>query len=733
MTNRAWLPTVAAAGVICATAFTAACGSSNPKPQLPAPPPPVAAAPAQAPAPQPPPSDPITVLIEASQQRFLAGERELRLGHLEKAREEFDRAVEMLLESPYGARTDARLREHFDRLVDRINAYEVTALAQGDGFAEKRSEPASIDELLRIATFPKPAANAATEKTVRADLAATAHDVPIPDDNERILSYVELFQGRLRDYIHESLTRGTKYLPMIQAVFKAEGLPLDLAYIPVIESGFKTNALSKASARGPWQFMRATATEQGLKTDWYVDERSDPEKATVAAARYLKTLHEMFGGDWHLVLAAYNGGLGRLQRAMKRSGEEDFWELSSSSRYLPRETREYVPLILAAIIVAKNPSQYGFDITAEDPVAYEKVTVPKAIDLRRVAEWTGRSIDEIQALNPELRRWTTPVKSEYVLKVPEGTASLFKARLASASPNELVALTWYQVRKGETIATISRKLKVSRVDLAEANHLSTKSRLAAGQSLVVPRAPATLLATNSRPAAPTAVASRAISGPAPVPDVDAPARTAAPRQVARAVDSSPKTVTYKVKRGDTLFEIAQLFDTTVAKIKTSEQAADQPDQARHAPEDRIGQLALLSRNRTEQEDRRSGDQEGMALGLLTSCSPAIAPSIAVSWQRTDSDVSRIAAYVQHHSVKVSRKFGRHFALHPATSGSACWPVSEPRPSLGSRPAWCRSKSMSRSACRRFRWSACRTRACARAATACAARFATRASSFRRIA
>ncbi len=568
MTNRAWLPTVAAAGVICATAFTAACGSSNPKPQLPAPPPPVAAAPAPAPVPQPPPSDPITVLIEASQQRFLAGEHELKLGHLEKAREEFDRAVEMLLESPYGARTDARLREHFDRLVDRINAYEVTALAQGDGFAEKRSEPASIDELLRIATFTKPSANAATEKTVRADLAATAHDVPIPDDNERILSYVELFQGRLRDYIHESLTRGTKYLPMIQAVFKAEGLPLDLAYIPVIESGFKTNALSKASARGPWQFMRATATEQGLKTDWYVDERSDPEKATVAAARYLKTLHEMFGGDWHLVLAAYNGGLGRLQRAMKRSGEEDFWELSSNSRYLPRETREYVPLILAAIIVAKNPSQYGFDITAEDPIAYEKVTVPKAIDLRRVAEWTGRSIDEIQALNPELRRWTTPVKSEYVLKVPEGTASLFKARLASASPNELVALTWYQVRKGETIATISRKLKVSRVDLAEANHLSTKSRLAAGQSLVVPRAPATLLATNSRPAAPTAVASRGISGPAPVPDVDAPARNAAPRQVARAVDSSPKTVTYKVKRGDTLFEIAQLFDTTVAKIKT---------------------------------------------------------------------------------------------------------------------------------------------------------------------
>jgi len=550
MTHREWLPKSAAAGLLFVATLTTACGS-NPKPQTPAPAP-APAAPAQAQAPKPAPSDPITNLIDVSQQHFYAGERELKMGHLDRARAEFDRAVEVLLESPYGARTDARLREHFDRLVDRINAYEVTALAQGDGFVEKKYEPASIDELLKIATFPKPAADAETEKVVKADLAATEHDVPIPQ-NGRVLAYVELFQGRLRDYIQESLTRGTKYLPMIQDVFRSEGLPLDLAYIPVIESGFKTNALSKASAKGPWQFMRATATEQGLKTDWYIDERSDPQKATIAAAKYLKQLHEIFNGDWHLVLAAYNGGLGRLQRAMKRSGEEDFWELSESTRYLPRETREYVPLILAAIIVAKNPAQYGFDISAEEAPAIEKVVVPRAIDLRRVAEWTGKSIDEIQALNPELRRWTTPVKSEYELKVPAGTASLFTSRLASASPNELVALTWYSVKKGDTIATVSRKLRVSRADLAEANHLPIKSRLTAGQSLVVPRAPATLLATNSRPAAPTEVASRAISGPAPIPAVaEAPARA----------------VTYRVKSGDTLFAIARLFDTTVDKIKS---------------------------------------------------------------------------------------------------------------------------------------------------------------------
>jgi membrane-bound lytic murein transglycosylase D len=313
--------------------------------------------------------------------------------------------------------------------------------------------------------------------------------------------------------------------------------------------------------------MRATATEQGLKTDWYVDERSDPEKATVAAAKYLKTLYDLFDGDWHLVLAAYNGGLGRVQRAMKRSGQDDFWSLASNSRYLPRETREYVPLILAAIIVAKNPSQYGFDITAEDPITYEKVMVPRAIDLRRAAEWTGRSIDEIQALNPELRRWTTPLKSEYELKVPQGTAVQFRERLASASPNELVALTWYTVKNGETLASIARKLRVSRVDLAEANHLSTKSRIRGGQSLVVPRAPATLLATNSRPAAPTEIASRGVSDRAAVPDVEPPARSST-QSVAKVVNDSPKTLTYRVKRGDTLYTIAQLFDTTVARIKS---------------------------------------------------------------------------------------------------------------------------------------------------------------------
>jgi membrane-bound lytic murein transglycosylase D len=534
-----------------------ACGA-NPKPQVQATPAPAPVVTVTPPAPAPVPhiaiADPVETLINVSQQHFEAGERELKAGHLDRARQDFDLAVNVLLEAPYGARTDARMREHFDRLIDRINAHEVAALAQGDGFAEKPSEAAPIDDLLKNATtFPAPAADAATQAAVKADLQRNAHDIPIPD-NAKILSYVEVFQGRLRDYIQESLERGAKYMPMIQNVFRAEGLPLDLAYIPIIESAFKTNALSKANAKGPWQFMKGTAQEHDLKVDWFIDERSDPEKATVAAAHYLKTLSDMFDGDWNLVLAAYNGGPGRVSRAMKRSGIDDFWKLSASSKYLPRETREYVPLILAAIIVGRNPAQYGFEVAVADPTAYEKVVVPQAIDLRRVAEWAGTTVDEIQSLNPELRRWTTPVKyPNYEVKVPVGSSDKVSAKLADASPEDFSTFKWYTAKKGETLLTVARKFGVSRNDVADANDLSIKSHLRPGQELIIPRAPATTLAARTEHAAPSAVASRSIAEPADAPTVTEPKVVA---------------VTYRVKQGDTLFSIAQFFDTTVAKIKS---------------------------------------------------------------------------------------------------------------------------------------------------------------------
>ena len=201
------------------------------------------------------PADPVLDLISESNRHFQAGQKELQDGHLETAKAEFNRALDVLLESPYGARTEPRIREHFDRLVERISAYEVTALAQGDGFAEKPYEPASIDQLLAISTFPQAPSGEATEAIAK-DLEETEHDIDIPL-NDRVLAYVQLFTGRLKGYLEDGLSRGARFLPMIQDVFRAEGLPMDLAYVPLVESAFKPNAVSRAKAKGMCARLRA--------------------------------------------------------------------------------------------------------------------------------------------------------------------------------------------------------------------------------------------------------------------------------------------------------------------------------------------------------------------------------------------------------------------------------------------------------------------------------------------
>ena len=547
----ALLPLVAACGSTLRSQAPVSAPVAAPAPR------PVASQPTPLPTPEQtaPADDPVQTLIAESDRHFKAGQKELEQGHVDAAKQEFNRAVDILLESSYGARTEPRIREHFDRLVDRISAYEVRALAAGDGFTEKKYEPASIDELLALSTsIGTPPAPAGLRDTVQSDLERATPDIPIPL-NQRVLAYVELFQGRLHDFIEDGMRRGSKYLPMIQNVFRAEGLPLDLAYVPLVESAFKPNALSRVKAKGVWQFMVGTALENGLRRDWYIDERSDPEKATVAAAKYLGTLSRMFDGDWHLALASYNGGPGRVTRAMKKARLDDFWTLAEKPKVLPRETREYVPMILAAIVIARNPSQYGFDFEAEAPAAIDKVTLPRPVDLRRVAEWTDRSIDEIQALNPELRRWTTPVKDTgYELKVPAGTAGLVEAKLQDAPAADLASLKYYVVKRGDTLALVARKLHVSRADLAEANYLSLTSRVAPGQKLMVPVEATVLMAARTERSIPATEARATV--------------TQSGELASAAANSNRVKATYQVKRGDTLASIARLFKTTVASVKT---------------------------------------------------------------------------------------------------------------------------------------------------------------------
>jgi len=482
--------------------------------------------------------DPIAAIIVRVESAFAAGERELAAGRLVAARQQFDAAVDAMLALPDGARANPRLAAQFEQLLDRVSALDVQALREGDGFTETRSEPAAIDELLNEAMFEPPKPAATTAETVMLDLERTQFDLDIPA-SEKVLSYVELFQGRLHDFMAAGLDRSLRYLPMIREVFAAEGVPPDLAFVPLIESAFKSTALSRARARGMWQFMPGTGVEYGLRQTWFVDERADPEKATIAAARYLKSLYRFFDEDWNLALAAYNSGPGRVQTAIRRARTSDYWKLTSGTRFLPRETREYVPMIMAAMIVAKNPTLYGFEVGTANRLAYERVTVPNALDLKIVAEWINVSVDELRELNPELRRTTTPM-SEHELKVPLGTAPTLRARLANIDSSLFVQFTFHTVKRGETIATIARRHKIAQAELRLANDLTPRSRIRLNQSLMIPQRTA-----NALPSATTA------------------ARTAA----APVATETSSPTTYRVRRGDTLFRIARQFDTTVDVLK----------------------------------------------------------------------------------------------------------------------------------------------------------------------
>lgn len=515
------------------------------RPQVPAPPtviPPVQV------------QDPITTLIAQAERYFEAGQQELKAGRLSRARAEFDRAVGVLIEYPGGAKGEPRLRAAYEQLLNRIAALEATALRQGDGFSETRSEPAAIDELLAVAVFPR--ATASTAMAVAEGLEVSAYDLPVIA-NDRVLSYVELFQGTLRNFLSEGLARGSRYLPRINEIFKAEGVPLDLAYVPLIESAFKSTAFSRARAKGMWQLMLPTAGDYNLKYNWFIDERSDFEKSTLAAAKHFKMLAKMFDGDWTLALASYNVGQGNIMNAVKRAKTDDYWKLAESTKYLPKDTRAYVPMIWAAIIIAKNPEQFGFEVESREPLAYDVVTVPDAIALTTVAEWTDATVDVIKELNPELRRNTTPM-GEHKLRVPVGTKAIVESKLATADPSTFATFIRHTVKSGETLSTIARKFKVSRSDLAEANSLRTTSKVRPGQSLLVPGASAAATSRSTAPPPATSPAERA------TPKTDAKSKPST-SQTTPAKPAAP--ITYRVRSGDTLFGIAKQFDVTVDEIR----------------------------------------------------------------------------------------------------------------------------------------------------------------------
>jgi membrane-bound lytic murein transglycosylase D len=304
--------------------------------------------------------------------------------------------------------------------------------------------------------------------------------------NKAVEQHLHYYSKKSKKEFLIRLNRAGRYLEIMAEIFREKNLPEELVFLPLIESGFKLNAYSPKRAAGPWQFIPGTARKYGLKINWWVDERRDPIKSTIAAAEYLSDLYEMFD-SWNLALAAYNAGEGKIRRAVSRTKSYDFWKLRKT-RHIKRETKNYVPSYIAATAIALDPESFGFeDVTYHDPLKFDEVVIDAPMDLEVVAKFTGVSVKEIKGLNPELRRWFTPPNvSSYTLKIPEGTKEIFLTNLENAGEDEILYVEFYTIRKGDTVGRISRRFGVPTQAIIDLNFLNRRALIVTGKTILIP-------------------------------------------------------------------------------------------------------------------------------------------------------------------------------------------------------------------------------------------------------
>ncbi|MBU4262410.1 MAG: LysM peptidoglycan-binding domain-containing protein [Proteobacteria bacterium] len=420
----------------------------------------------------------------------------------------------------------------------RLPVAEATFAAdEADDGAEALEAEVPVDEI----TVPEPEVTVVEEMQELETLGAwvpgnpytpeeASYDFPVTM-NKQVEFYLDFFQNKQRDIFTRWLERSTRYLPMIKEELRTAGLPQDLAYLPMIESGYSLTACSTAKAVGPWQFMHSTALDYGLEINRYVDDRRDPEKSTRAAIAFLSDLYDMFG-DWQLAVAAYNAGGGTISKGIKNSNATDFWELAQE-QYLPSETKRYVPKLIAAIIIAKNPEKYGFtNINYEPPLTYETVEVPALTSLRAVEVACETDLDELRTLNRNLPKLVTPPYQEnYELKVPVGQKDLVAENLPRVRQTVTTDYKTHVVDGRENLTKICRLYGINKTTMLKANNLR-KSKLTKGQRLRIP-----YQITNYA-----------------LLDKDMPL------QAAKQAES--RMVLHKVKRGETIALIANRYNVT---------------------------------------------------------------------------------------------------------------------------------------------------------------------------
>ena len=425
-------------------------------------------------------------LMENSQAKYLAGVDLLQAGDSDKAREAFNEAVNLLLQSNWDLTSTPVLSQFFQELIQRIQDEESRYLLvrqETKDATESTVADNQNTDLIPITIDP------ALKGDLTSYLTETRYEIPITI-NKRVMKSLDYWLNHERKYFEDGLVRSGQYRPLIEKVFREESIPLDLMYLAQVESFFKPHALSKAKAKGIWQFEKETALRYGLKITRDVDERSDPEKSTRAAARYLNDLFAMFK-DWNLALAAYNWGEDRVQRVIDRTGLKDFWQLVDMKKKLPRETKNHIPLIQASVILGRNPEKYGLPTELDPPLQYAKVSVSKPIDLRAAARVLSTSTEELKKLNPALRGFTTPANyPDFQLKVPADSDPSAHVQLASLPRAQFKPLPQhgnrYRVRPGDTLSGIAVRYHVSIAKLQKANNLDSKNKLRAGISLQIP-------------------------------------------------------------------------------------------------------------------------------------------------------------------------------------------------------------------------------------------------------
>jgi membrane-bound lytic murein transglycosylase D len=436
----------------------------------------------------PTPSD---LLISRADEAFVKGKRFYQAGDKERARKQFDRAVDLMFEASENPTDRQGFERRFEETVDSINRYDLAGMGPARTVEALPFEKSPLEDILEM-TFP---VDPGLKTKVREELQATVSQLPLTV-NDAVLGFINFFSGRGHRTLVAGMQRAGRYSPMIRRILDEEGVPQELIYLAQAESGFLPRAVSNKQATGMWQFVKFRGQQYGLMQTPYSDERLDPEKATRSAARHLRDLYAQFG-DWYLAIAAYNCGPGNVEKAVARTGYADFWELRNR-RVLPLETTNYVPIILAMTIMAKNPKSYDLEGVAPDRgIEYDIATLTSPTHLALVADLTETPVSEIQALNPSLLKSLAP--SGYHLNVPRGTAASLVAALENVPPERRGSWRMHKVESGETLATIGKRYGASPGVIALANRMESDAP-ETGDRLVIPQA-AAFVRPAAKPAA----------------------------------------------------------------------------------------------------------------------------------------------------------------------------------------------------------------------------------------